>query len=108
MADFSAPQNINSILQSPDMNWSAGQNLATGAASVQSAPINARGVVLTADQNCWISMGYNPTAAVAGAGSCFLASGIMVALAIEPGQKVAVIQQAAPGNLSVIPCIYPG
>jgi len=106
MADFAAPQTVNSMLPTPDLNWATGAVVAIGAASAQSAAIQARVVLVCADQNCWVSIGANPTASI-GAGSVFLAAGAFVTLPIQPGQRVAVVQQSVAGNLSVIPCVYP-
>jgi hypothetical protein len=105
--DFSAPTAGSVTLQTPDLNWPSGLNVAIGAASAQSAAITARAVLLSPDQNCWIAMGANPTAVV-GAGSLFIPVGALVTLPIQPGQKIAVIQAGAAGNLSMIPCAYPG
>jgi len=102
--DFSAPT-VGSATLSPDLNWFAALKLAIGAASVQSAAIQARCVMVSPDQNCWITIGVNPTATI-GAGSLFLPAGAMLTLPIQPGQKIAVIQTATPGNLSIVPGNY--
>jgi len=106
MADFSAPQTVNAMLQTPDLNWTAGAVIALGAASAQSAQLQCRAVLLSADQNCWIAAGTTPTASV-GAGSVFLAAGAFVTIPIQPGWRIAGIQQSVAGNLSIIPCVYP-
>lgn len=107
MPDFSAPLlSGGQILQSPDLNWASGQNVAIGASSAQGAVITARAILVSPDQNCWIAIGASPTASV-GAGSLFIPQGALVTLPIQPGQRVAVIQTSTAGNLSIIPCLYP-
>jgi len=104
--DFAAPTAGNVALQAPDLNWAGALNVAIGASSAQSAAITARAVLLSPDQNCWVAVGANPTAVV-GAGSLFVPQGALLTLPIQPGQRIAVIQTATGGNLSIIPCIYP-
>jgi hypothetical protein len=82
------------------------QNLAIGAASVQSAAFNAKTgrITLTASSACWVAVGKGAgvAAAVAGAGSFFLpANGTSYPISIEEGSKIAVIQDTASGYLSV-------
>jgi hypothetical protein len=93
-------------LQTPDLNFASGTIVTLGAASAQSAAINSRVVLLSANQNCWITASANPTAAKA-AGSLYLAAGQILFMAITPNWKIAGLQDSAAGSLCVIPCVYP-
>jgi len=91
-----------------DLNWAAGQYVTFTAVSAQSAAIAARVVLVSADANCWIAAGTNPSAS-AGAGSVFVsASAPPFLLAIQPSWKIAVVQATAGGHLSIMPGVYPG
>lgn len=62
-------------------------------------------VKLFATQDCWIKIGTNPTASVVSAGSSgdshFLPGGITEYYGIEPGEKVAAVQDSSNGTLYV-------
>lgn len=96
-ADRIAEQTI--LLQTPKV-------LTVGAASAQSAVVGANTdrVVLSATTDCWIAIGANPTAAVATAGSFFLAAGSQsYPISVSKGvTKVAAIQVSSGGYLSII------
>jgi len=80
-----------------------GQNVAIGAASVQSAAIGSQtfAVRLTALGNCHIAVGQNPTATATDL--LLKATDPSIVLRIGPGEKIAVIQEgAATGNLNII------
>jgi hypothetical protein len=97
------------------------QTLAVGAGSIQSAAFQtyptmgayaATGVPITSPNNtlhirlastadCWVSFGTNPTAVVAGVASILLPAGVPEYFWVYPGEKVAVIQNAAGGSLNV-------
>lgn len=73
------------------------QNITIGAASVQAT--NAFGATtcdirIVATGNCWVNIGASPTA-TAGANSFYLPLGQIEYLHVNPGQKIAVIQDAA-------------
>lgn len=76
--------------------------VAIGAASVQSTAVGAStyGVLLSCTSNCHIQFGMNPTAT---ASSWLLKStdpGLI--LGIAPGEKIAVIEDSAVGNLYIV------
>lgn len=85
---------------------SAVPGVAIGAASAQSAAVGAttKRVVLIADQDCWVSVGADPTAAKQTAGSFPLADkSPSYPIKVVPGvTKIAVIQDSAAGYLSII------
>jgi hypothetical protein len=89
-----------------DLNWAGGQVVALGATSAQSPALQARLAAVSASQNCWISAGANPTAAKA-AGSFYLGTGQIMYVPLQPGWKIAALQDSAAGTLSIIPCSYP-
>lgn len=80
--------------------------ITVGASSAQSAAVgvNTDRVVLSTTTDCWIAIGDNPTAAVATAGSFFLAAGSQsYPISVTKGvTKIAAIQASAGGYMSVI------
>ena len=82
--------------------WAAGQKLAVGAASAQSAAVAAVEVMLIASARCFVKVGANPTAADA-AGSIPLEAGERFHLQIATGDKIAAIQATAAGSLYILP-----
>src|SRR5262245_965890 len=93
-------------LPAPDLNWASGTTVALGAASAQSSALQARLALVSATQNCWIAAGTNPTAAKS-AGSFYLGAGQIIYVPLQPGWKIAALQDSAAGTLSIIPCVYP-
>lgn len=83
----------------PAMRPGTAQNIAFAAASVQSGVIGSPLVRLVATADCHIALGANPTA---NATSMFLPAKVPEYLVCNPTDKVAVIQDAAGGNLSVV------
>lgn len=86
-----------------------GQKLAIGAASVQSAAVDAIEVMLRASVRCFVKVGANPTAADA-AGAIPLEAGESFHLQMTdddgvpaPAMKVAVIQASGAGSLYILP-----
>ncbi|HEX8894459.1 MAG TPA: hypothetical protein VF783_14105 [Terriglobales bacterium] len=83
----------------------AQQFLAVGAASAQSAVVQAatNRVVLSSTTACWVAFGANPTASAA-AGSIYVPANFpMPPIAVTGGTtKIAVIQASAAGSLSII------
>lgn len=81
------------------------QVVATSGTSAQSAAVNATTtrVFLTCTQDCWVSIGSNPTASAA-AGSFFIAAGSpFYPISVTGGSsKIAVIQDSAAGKLSIV------
>jgi hypothetical protein len=99
------------------------QTLAIGAGSIQSAafsigptntyaqgpvagvpintPNNTTHVRIVGTSDSWIAFGANPTAAVGGVGSILLPAGVPEYFWVYPGERVAVIQNAAAGSLNV-------
>lgn len=77
--------------------------IASGAASAQSAviPAHIHKVMLSVTADAWFAYGTNPTAAADTDGSVFLPYGTTVCVGVVPGQKFAVIQDAAAGHLSI-------
>jgi hypothetical protein len=84
----------------------AAPGFAVGATSAQSSAVGAstKRVVLVATVDCWVSLGANPTAAAATAGSFFLAAGAQTyPLKVTPGTtKIAAIRNSESGYLSII------
>jgi hypothetical protein len=82
------------------------QSVAIGAASAQSSAVGAstKRVVLVATVDCWVSLGADPTAAAATAGSFFLAAGAQTyPLKVTPSTtKIAAIRNSESGYLSII------
>jgi hypothetical protein len=76
------------------------QNVAIGAASVQSAAFGelTTCVRVVSTSDCFIAIGQNPTATTS---SMLLPAGAPEYLAVDAGMKVAVIQQSAAGSLNV-------
>lgn len=58
---------------------------------------------IVADTNLWWAIGNNPTAAVGGASSSFLARGAVAWVAKLPGvtTEIAVIRESADGNVTL-------
>ena len=74
--------------------------VAVGATSAQSAAITGAMVRLTPSTNCHVAFGVSPTAAADG--SCmYLPAGVPTVLAFTSGNKIAVIQDSAAGNLFI-------
>jgi len=84
----------------------AEQVVAVGAASAASAAVQAttNRVVLSATTACWVAISAAPAAAVGTAGSIYVPANFpMPPIAVTPGvTKIAVIQAAAGGYLSII------
>lgn len=82
------------------------QVVAVGATSAQSSFVasTTNRVVLIATTASWVAFGSNPTAAANAAGSIYVPAGVaMPPIAVTPGvTKIAVIQAAAGGYLSII------
>ena len=83
----------------PAMKPGTVQNIAFAAASVQSAAIGSPLVRVAATADCHIAIGTNPTAS---ANSMFLPAKAPEYLVCNPTDKIAVIQDTAGGNLSVV------
>lgn len=72
------------------------------AASAQSIaiPTFITDIRVCCTKDAWITIGTNPTASI-GDGSHFMGVGQAEYFRVTPGQKVAVIRDAADGNMSV-------
>jgi hypothetical protein len=99
------------------------QTIAVGAGSVQSAPFSTgptntyaqgpvAGVPVTTPNNtthircvstsdCWIAFGSNPIAAASTSPCLLLPAGIPEYFWVYPGERVAVVQNAAAGLLNI-------
>jgi hypothetical protein len=98
------------------------QNVAIGAASAPSAAFssntatvgtyapdgtqyatanNTTHVRLVATSACWVAFGSNPVAVASGASSIYLPAFTPEYFWVNKGEKVAVIQDAASGNLNI-------
>ena len=98
------------------------QNVAIGAASAQSAAFsqnttttgtyNPDGTPVTVTNNtthirlvataaCWVAFGANPVAVASGATSIYLPAFTPEYFWVNRGERVAVIQDAASGNLNI-------
>jgi hypothetical protein len=82
--------------------YSGVSDLVAFTTNTQSAavPSNIHVIRVTCDAAAWINIGDNPTATV-GDNSIYMAAGVVDYFVVTPGQKVAVIQAAAGGNMSV-------
>ena len=80
------------------------QNVAIGAASVQSAAVSSstRIVRVASTVDCWIIEGASPT--VSATTGAFLPSGAPEYIRINPGDKIAVIQASGAGSLNIVEC----
>lgn len=87
-----------------EMNYAGGQNLSVGAVTAQSAAITAEAVRIVATEDCYFSVGANPTAVITGA-SAFLPAGVVELVAIKSGWKLAAIQDTVAGVLNIIPAV---
>jgi hypothetical protein len=92
--------------ESRGYNWTAAQRVAVGAASVQSAVINATEIMLIATVNCFIKLdetsANNPVAANA-AGNMPILANDKFHLQIPSGKKLAVIRETVDGFLHIFP-----
>lgn len=88
------------------LTLNAQQVVAVGASSTASAAVNTltNRVVLCSTVACWVAFGSSPTAAANTAGSIYVPANYpMPPIAVTPGvTKIAVIQAASGGYLSVI------
>lgn len=77
--------------------------VAVGAASAQSAVFGANTFVIriASTTACHINVGTNPTAAATDNNGFYLPANVIEYLRVTPGQRLAVIQDAAAGSLSV-------
>lgn len=76
------------------------QNVTYAAASVQSAAIGSTLVRVVSSTDCRIAFGANPTAT---ATSILLPAKMPEYFVCNPTDKIAVIQDAAGGSLSIVP-----
>ena len=86
----------------PALKPGTAQNIAYAAASVQSAAIGSPLVRVVSTTDCHIAFGANPTAT---ASSMFLPAKVPEYFVCNPADKVAVIQDAAGGSLSIVPAV---
>jgi hypothetical protein len=86
----------------PIMDYANGQAVAFTGTSAQSSAVNSNSAIITANSDCYFTIGSNPTATT-GAGSDFLPAGQKWGVTLLSGQKIAVIQSTAAGTLSIIP-----
>ena len=84
----------------PAIRPGVAQNVAVGAASAQSAALGSPVVRLVSTTDCHVLFGSNPTAL---ATSMFLPAKQPEYFVCLPTDKIAVIQDAAGGNLSITP-----
>jgi FtsP/CotA-like multicopper oxidase with cupredoxin domain len=85
--------------------WSGVSDLiVVGAASVQSAVFgaNTHCVRISTAANCWVNIGTNPTAVASDNNGFLLPAGQVDYIHVVPGQRLAVIQDAAStGNFCI-------
>lgn len=80
-----------------------GQKLAFTGTTAQSAALSSRTSVvrISSTQDCHIKTGANPTAVADG--TCrFLPKGVIEYMGVQPGDKIAAIQDSAGGNLFIL------
>lgn len=90
--------------QNNTLKWSGVSDyVAVSGTSAQSAAISANcwEVRLVCTTNCHINFGANPTAAATDSNGIYLPAGVVEYFHVNPGQKVAVIQDSASGTLCV-------
>jgi hypothetical protein len=87
----------------PIGDWANAQAVAYTGSAAQSAAITAVAVIITGTTDCWYTIGSNPTAVAAGAGSDFLPAGVKWGVMIFSGQKISVVQSSSAGTLAIIP-----
>lgn len=77
--------------------------IAVGAASVQSAVFGAqtREIRVVSTTACHINIGTSPTAAATDNNGIYLPANVIDYFHVNPGQRLAVIQDAVAGTLSV-------
>ncbi len=80
--------------------------VAVSGASAQSAAIYTREVQIVSTTNCWLKFGTNPTAVASTDANQYLPANVVLTIKWQPGEKVAVIQDAAAGYLVVTPVGY--
>lgn len=80
----------------------SGQKIATGAASVDSAAVGGStyAVLLSCTADCHIEIGVAPVATANSPMLKALHPGLVIG--ISPGEKVAVLEDAAAGSLSMV------
>ena len=100
---------VNSGNIMPTIKLGTAQEVTIGASSAQSTIIGTAGqtpnklVRLSATSACRIvTSGTNPTAT---ATSTYLPANVIEFTEITPGDKIAVIQEAAAGKLSITECV---
>lgn len=86
----------------PQWDYEHAQRISFSGTATPSAAINSPLVRLVATEDCFYTVGANPTAANA-AKSAFLPAGSNWAETITAGQKISVISNGADGFLFIIP-----
>ena len=89
-------------VQAPNWDYANGQKVSFTDSAAQSVVINSPLVRLISTQDCFYTVGDNPTAANA-AGSVPLPQMQNWAETITPGQKISVISNGVDGELFIIP-----
>jgi len=89
-------------VQAPQWDYANGQKVSFTAAAAASTAINTPLVRLIATQDCFYTVGDNPTAENA-AGSAPLSQMQNWAETITAGQKISVISNGVDGDLFIIP-----
>lgn len=71
--------------------------------SVQSAVFGSqtREIRVVCSSNAWINIGQNPTAAATDNNGIYMPANVVEYFHVNPGQRVAVIQDSAGGNMCV-------
>ena len=91
----------------PALDWANGQLVAASGTSAQSAVVDAsndRLVEMSTSSAIYYTLGTNPTAAKS-AGSTYLAAGAMRYVYVPLNNKIAVLQDSAGGNVTIIPAL---
>ena len=85
-------------------NWAGAERVATGATSAQNADVlGSREILVFATEDTWITFGNDPVAAADTAGNLLLLAGEKYHLQVNPGDKLAAIQDSAAGSLHINP-----
>ena len=83
--------------------WGSGQMITVGSSHAETTAFTQScTVTITANTNCWITVGSAPAAAASTAGNKYVPAGADFSLALGQNDKISVIQDTAGGFLSVI------
>lgn len=100
MANPQVVQHDNTRPFWPSIFLGTSQKVTVGASSTQSAAVQSKLVRIFSNVDCFIATGTNPTA-VADGTNMIIPAGFVEYIAINVGDKIAVIQSASGGFLYI-------